>query len=66
MSIQRGAPPNLQMQPSTALLKAKQAYNAQAMREGRASIGEHDLEEAVWAVYELLLPARSEVREKKD
>jgi hypothetical protein len=41
---------------SEALLRAKKAFNAQAIREGRAMIGEHDLEDAVWAVYELLLP----------
>jgi hypothetical protein len=39
---------------SEALLRAKKAFNAQANREGRPMIGEHDLEEAVWAVYELL------------
>ena len=39
---------------SEALLRAKKAFNAQAMREGRVPIGEHALEDAVWAVYELL------------
>lgn len=39
---------------SEAVLRAKKAYNAQAMREGRPAVSEHDMEEAVWAVYELL------------
>ena len=43
---------------STALLRAKTAYNAQATREGRLLVSEHDLEEAVWAVYELLTGER--------
>jgi hypothetical protein len=55
---------------SEALLRAKKAYNAQAMREGLTPVGEHDMEDAVWAVYELLLPhsargGRSE-RQRKD
>ena len=30
-----------------ALLRAKKAYNAQANREGRPTLAEHDLEDAV-------------------
>ncbi|MGH7498116.1 MAG: hypothetical protein ACREL3_04620 [Gemmatimonadales bacterium] len=43
---------------SEAMRRAKTAFNAQATREGRQRIGEHDLEEAVWAVYELLIEER--------
>lgn len=41
---------------SEALLRAKKAFNAQAGREGRPSLSEHAFEDAVWAVYELLVP----------
>jgi hypothetical protein len=44
---------------SEALLRAKKAYNAQANREGRPLVSEHDLEDAVWAVYELLVSPSS-------
>jgi hypothetical protein len=45
-----------------AMRRAKKAFNEQAMREGRTTIGEHALEDAVWAVYELMLGRRRSTR----